>query len=148
MDIFSILNSIGIDKLENIFNLVSSLFNHSQTSTENINTNPQDFDSKNPYWSLPTYNLPSPQTQSTENTTSTQTYNNNMNYVNSTMQQNYSTMQNQNGMHSTLKSNKNIDFLEIFKVLLPLFKNSNNTISQTETAAKRESEILKLNKTN
>ena len=167
MNILEILNSLGTQNIEGLINLLSTLFGNSNNKPQvtlppnKIESPPEtNFDANSSYWSLPTYNFP--QTQNTQSTNDSQHQNlnntfpqsknftnnqpktNNQLFANSgTMQ---STMQYENNVHSTQNLSKNTNFLEILKVLLPLFKKSTPAPPQVEVAKNQESEILKLNK--
>ena len=157
MDILNLLNNIGIENIEGILNLISNTFSKPKPSNFDTQTAP---DYQNPYWSLPTYNFP--QTQNTQSTHDSQhqnlnnTFTQSKNFTNNqpktknqlfansgTMQ---TAMQYENNEHSTQNLSKNTKFLEILKVLLPLFKKSTPAPPQVEVAKNQESEILKLNK--
>lgn len=176
MNILEILNSLGTQNIEGLINLLSTLFGNSNNKPQvtlppnKIESPPEtNFDANSSYWSLPTYQFDTSQTpnsaqngtksqstmqhnvtQSKFTNTNTQTIYNNQQpaYIDNTMQQNSM----HNTMHSTTNSNKNNNFFEIIKVLLPLLSKSspNNTyVANTEQPKfeQKESVILSLKKT-
>ncbi|MBQ7977114.1 MAG: hypothetical protein IJ301_00740 [Clostridia bacterium] len=122
MDILKLISNLGSSNIEGLLNLVSTFFNKNQTQNTQSNT-----------------------------TQKSQTFDANNPYWSLPTYTQNSIMQSQNDMHSTQKNDKNIDFLEIFKLIAPLLSKKDNTKNQTEntftTKNTRPSEILKLTKT-
>ncbi len=161
MDIFSIIKNLGSENISVLINALSKLFSPSQNDNPNPPSPPPEtksFDLSNPYWSLPNY------AQNVNNSSTMQNKNqcivhnnsvNNTNFYDNTQKSNqsYSQQQNYQSADNQQQTNQNgANFIEILKVLLPLFtqddKNATPIKAENKSVNSGENfEILKLKKT-